>query len=101
MPKTVNSSNYNQLQSYLNANRAGNSSTMTHTSLGKPAGAYYVKPSEHNNFMDLYHNVVFDQQIPTYLVETLKDDSGDRLEYQPLKIDLDFRYYSDECTRIY
>lgn len=101
MPKTVNTSNYNQLQSYLNANRAGNSSTMTHTSLGKPAGAYYVKPSEHNNFMDLYHNVVFDQQISTYLVETLKDDSGDRLEYQPLKIDLDFRYYSDECIRIY
>ncbi len=102
MPKATNSENYNnELQAYLKANRAGNNSTMTHTSLGPPMGAYYVKPSEENNFMDLYFNVVFTKNIPTYLVETIKDDTGYNLEYQPLKIDLDFRYYSDSCKRIY
>ena len=105
MPKTVglssNDSYNNQLQSYLRENRSVNNLNMTHTSMGKPLGSYYIKPSEYSNFMDMYYDTVFNNKNKTSLVETLKDTSGEHLEFQPLKIDLDFRYYSDKIERIY
>lgn len=103
MPKATHSNgdSLNELQMYLRQNRSVNNCTMTHTSMGRPMGSYYIKPSEYINFMDLYHKTVFEKKMTAYLVETLKDEIGDNLVYQPLKIDLDFRYFSDKCKRIY
>ena len=84
----------NELQAFLKSNKA--SDHYTHTSIGRPQGSYFIKNFDEKNFMDLYYNVVFEKKIPTYLTEGFKD-----MEYTPLRIDLDFRYYSYECKRLY
>ena len=97
MPKSTSTNQQlynNVLQHYLKANKAVD--FYTHTSIGIPKGSYFVKGSETNEFMNLYHKVVFEQNIPTYLTEGIRD-----IENTPLKIDLDFRYYSKEVKRLY
>jgi P4 family phage/plasmid primase-like protien len=97
MPKSSSSNSQlynNELQHYLKANRAVD--FYTHTSIGIPKGSYFVKCSETSQFMDLYHKVVFERKIPTYLTEGIRD-----IENTPLKIDLDFRYYSNKVERKY
>ena len=97
MPKSSSSNHMlynNDLQLYLKNNRAAD--YYSHTSIGVPRGSYFVKPAETNKFMDIYHKTVFEDKIPTYLTEGIKD-----MENTPLKIDLDFRYYGKEATRLY
>ena len=94
MPKSESNEFNNELQAFLKSNKA--SDHYTHTSIGRPQGSYNIKSMDEKNFMDLYYNVVFEKKIPTYLTEGFKD-----MEYTPLRIDLDFRYYSNDCQRLY
>ena len=84
----------NELYDYLSKNRAKDE--YTHTSLGTPKGSYYLKLSESDAFLELYYKVAFEQKIPVYLTEGIRD-----LENTPLKIDLDFRYYAKDPARVY
>ena len=96
MPKkiiTYDSVN-NELQSYLKMNRGINS--WSHTSIDAPLGKYNIKPSEYEEFYKIYHDVVFDKNIPTYLTEGIKDK-----EITPLKIDIDLRYFNEKLKRLY
>ena len=97
MPKSTTSNQElynNDLYLYLKANKAVD--YYSHTSIGKPQGSYFVKPSETNKFMEIYHKTVFEENIPIYLTEGIKD-----MENTPLKIDLDFRYYANKAERLY
>jgi len=97
MPKSTTSNHVlynNDLQLYLKQNKAVD--YYSHTSIGKPQGSYFVKPSETNKFMEIYHKTVFEEEVPIYLTEGIKD-----MENTPLKIDLDFRYYGDDANRLY
>ena len=84
----------NELQTYLKMNRGH--SDWTHTSIDAPLGKYNIKPSQYDEFYKVYHSVVFDKKIPTYLTEGIKDK-----EITPLKIDIDLRYYNDKLRRLY
>lgn len=97
MPKSTTSNHIlynNDLQHYLKQNKAIDA--YSHTSIGKPQGSYFVKPSETNKFMEIYHKTVFEEEVPIYLTEGIKDR-----DYTPLKIDLDFRYYANDASRLY
>lgn len=61
----------------------------THTSIGNPAGSYSIPPSDYDEFTQLYIDHVFNKNLPAHLTEGIKD-----IEFTPLKIDMDFRYYS-------
>ena len=84
----------NKLRDFLVLRKAKD--FFSHTSIGKPLGSFYIRMSETDEFLDIYHNVVFEQKIPIYLTEGIKD-----LENTPLKVDLDFRYFRDKAERIY
>ena len=61
MPKSTTSNHIlynNDLQHYLKQNKAIDA--YSHTSIGKPQGSYFVKPSETNKFMEIYHKTVFE-----------------------------------------
>ena len=96
MPKKILTydSVHNELQTYLRENRGINH--WTHTSIDAPLGKYNIKPSDFERFYKVYHSVVFDKKIPTYLTEGIKDK-----EITPLKIDIDLRYYNEKLTRLY
>ena len=96
MPKqtTICDSVNNELQKYLRSNRGAHD--WTHTSIDAPLGKYNIKPSDYEDFYKIYHKVVFQKNIPTYLTEGIKD-----LESTPLKIDIDLRYFDNKLTRWY
>ena len=92
MPKQKHISN--GLQKFLDNNRATDG--FTHTSIGRPMGKYLIKPSDIESFYKFYNETVFNQNIPTYLTEGIKD-----CEITPIKIDIDLRYFNKTCKRIY
>ena len=94
MPTQSPSSKFNVLQQFLDKNRGTDS--FTHTSIGAPMGKYSIKHSEYAKFYELYHKVVFEQNIPVYLTEGIKD-----CDITPIKIDVDLRYFNKHCKRIY
>ncbi len=83
-----------ELHNFLKSRKAGD--LFTHTSIGNPKGSYVIKSTELNEFFDIYTKVVFDEGQPTHLTEGIRD-----CEYTPLKIDIDFRYYGANLTRLY
>lgn len=108
MPKSKNVGH--SLQAFLDTSRS-TSTSFTHTSIGRPMGKYSVKPIEHDAFYKAYYYTVFKEQNgatwgrdgedskigkQTFLTEGIKDR-----EITPLKIDIDFRYYNDDCVRLY
>ena len=99
MPKTQLDSNPNNaLQVFLRDHQnAGRGHPFTHTSLGKPMGVYNIPLSELDTFYNLYHEIVFEKKIPTYLTEGIRDKEDNT----PIKIDIDFRYYSKKLDRRY
>jgi P4 family phage/plasmid primase-like protien len=65
--------------------------TYTHTSMGKPHGAYYIKDSEIDIFYQLYEKAIFDNKD---LHITEKHD-----EFGPMLVDLDFKYELETFER--
>ena len=94
MPTQSYSSKCNVLQKFLDKNRGTDG--FTHTSIGAPMGKYTIKPSDLDIFYESYHKTVFENNIPTYLTEGIKD-----CELTPIKIDVDLRYYKKKVERIY
>jgi P4 family phage/plasmid primase-like protien len=86
----------NEVQAFLNDRRSNEKGLFTHTSIGRPQGVYNIPESEINIFNDLYHKVVFDDNIDIHLTEKVSD-----LEFSPFKIDIDLRYYNTDAVRIY
>lgn len=95
------------MQMYLNQHRVKRKQThgakmpFTHTSISRPHGTYNLPQEEedHQKFFDLYYQHVFEQKLPSYLVEGILDG----VEFTPVRIDLDFRMYQDTSVplRIY
>ncbi len=75
---------------------ASSGDSWTHTSIGSPAASYYIKQSDMDDFFKMYYQAVFVDKIPIHLTERITD-----CNYTPLKIDLDFKYFSKDCKRIY
>ena len=77
----------NPLNSFLQETRSqcklnpGDEKKYTHTSIDKPKGSYYIHEENMDTFWDLYHQVVFNNNIETHLTERVSD-----LEYTPFKI---------------
>ena len=94
MPTQTHSSKYNVLQKFLDKNRG--TLGFTHTSIGAPMGKYDIKLSNLEEFYKLYHTTVFENKIPIYLTEGIKD-----CDLTPIKIDVDLRYYNKNCVRTY
>jgi P4 family phage/plasmid primase-like protien len=63
----------------------------THTSMGKPHGAYFIKDSEIDIFYQLYEKAIFDSKD---LHITEKHD-----EIGPMLVDLDFKYELETFER--
>lgn len=66
----------------------------THTSIGKPAGAYNIPATEKDRLIDLIHETVFNQKIPVHLTERPE-------KHTIIKADLDFKFDLDESNRKY
>ena len=84
----------NSLQIFLNKNRCINN--FTHTSMGTPKGKYKIKCRDRVKFYDLYYKHVFENNLPAYLTESIKD-----CDYTPLRINIDLNYYNKNPIRVY
>ena len=91
-----NNINNSALQVYLKNFPCEKLGNYTHTSIGRPTGSYNIAEDAMKDFYDIYHKSVFIDKIPTHLTEGIRD-----CPYTPLKIDIDFRYYSDKLERKY
>lgn len=63
----------------------------THTSMGKPYGSYFIKPTELDTFYHLYEEAIFNNH-ELHITER-------REEIAPIIIDLDFKYELDTNER--
>jgi P4 family phage/plasmid primase-like protien len=95
MSATKHSKQYSTLESFLNANRASGSDTITHTSL--TGGKYNIPLEESKQFHNLMAKTCFADQMAVSIVER-HGESG------PVVVDLDIEYTTDTNaphTRVY
>lgn len=88
------SQNYETLIEYLDNRKCENGSKCTHTSMGKPLGAYSIPNSELNIFYDLYNKHYKEGIIPLHIIER-------HSEYSPIVIDIDFKFEENIEERQY
>jgi P4 family phage/plasmid primase-like protien len=63
----------------------------THTSIDGPKGSYYIDERDLEKFWKIYHRAIFTDNVPVHLTERVSD-----MPYTPIKIDMDFRYSTEE-----
>ncbi len=73
---------------FLDSHRVTEKSDVAFTGMGTVKGKFHVKDDEYNDFLNLLHDYLFDQnKRPLNLVEQRRNDL-----LTPLLIDLDFKY---------
>ncbi len=86
-------SHFNKLCEFLKAYRVNRGDKFTHTSMGKPFGSYYIPKNKRKKFMKLYKNA-WQEGADLHITE------AHRLQ-GPIVIDIDWKYESETCERIY
>ena len=84
----------NKLYDFLRSHKCAKGQIYTHTSIGKPKGAYRILDHEYSIFYDIYVDYVFKNKKKCYLTE--KPDV-----LSPIKVDIDFKWEDKDLERIY
>jgi Megaviricetes DNA primase len=83
-----------QLQNFLDQYRVKKGEPYTHTSMGHPAGAYFIPDDQIEKVCGLVYQQVFIKKIPCYLTEKPPQETM-------IKIDIDLRYDLTDTHRKY
>lgn len=78
-----------ELYQFLWQHKVEKGQNYTHTSIGKPAGSYFIPSEKKDQLIDLLDQTVFDQGIAVHLTEKPE-------QHSLIKIDLDFKFDLDQ-----
>ena len=81
------------LIAYLDGHKVGKGEAHTHTSMGKPYGAYNIPNKENEIFFDKYKNALF-KGTNLHIIEK-------HAEIGPVIVDFDFKFEFDIMKRLY
>ena len=89
----VNIKDYKNLNDFLQNHKVSKGDKHTHTSMGKPFGAFYIDDSKLSIFYKLYENAVQNKES-VYIIEK-------HTEASPVLIDFDFKFNLECVDRQY
>lgn len=83
-----------ELYQFLAAHSVEKGAEYTHTSIGKPAGSYYIPIEEKDKLIDVLYDALFKKKIPIHLTEK-------PCQHTIIKADLDFKFELEQSERKY